>query len=53
MGLTYKFSAGSNDMKFRFNVYNFFDTTYITTIQQYGILYGIPRTFNMSLKYMF
>ena len=53
MSLTYKFSAGSNDMKFRFNVYNFFDTTYITTIQQYGILYGIPRTFNMSLKYMF
>lgn len=52
-GMTYKFNAGSNDMLLRVNVYNVLDEEYFSALQQYGYYYGNPRSFNVSLKYMF
>ena len=53
LGITYKFNLGSNDARLRANVYNVLDSEYISSRRQYGYSYGNPRSFNVSLKYMF
>ena len=53
LGITYKFSLGDNNARLRANVYNLLDNEYISSRRQYGYSYGNPRSFNVSLKYMF
>ena len=53
VGITYKFNLGSNDARLRANVYNVLNSEYISSRRQYGYSYGNPRSFNVSLKYMF
>ena len=53
LGITYKFNLGDNNARLRANVYNLFDNEYISSRRQYGYSYGNPRSFNVSLKYMF
>lgn len=52
-GLTYVFKFGSQDVKFRGNVYNLFDNSYIQQSDAYGYTNGNGRTWNASITYNF
>ena len=53
LGLTYKFSLGSNDLTFRGNVFNVFDYIGIQNSDAFGFYTENGRTFNASLRYTF
>ncbi|WP_296316407.1 TonB-dependent receptor [Winogradskyella sp. UBA3174] len=52
-GLTYKFTLGDNPLTFRANVYNVFNSAYISQTNAFGTYLGLGRTFNASLRYNF
>ena len=52
-GLTYRFTLGDNPMTFRANVFNLFNTDYLSLRDNFGYFQGVGRTFNASLRYNF
>jgi hypothetical protein len=52
-GLTYRFKVGEQQLVFRGNVYNVFNSAYINQRDQFGYFLGIGRTYNASLRLNF
>jgi len=52
-GVTYEFKFGSQKLRFRGNVYNLFNTSYIGRKDGYGYFYGLGRTYNAGIQYNF
>ncbi|WP_257656444.1 TonB-dependent receptor [Parapedobacter lycopersici] len=52
-GLTYLFRVGSQQLKFRGNVLNLFNTTYFGRKDGFGYYYGLGTTWNAGLTYSF
>ncbi|MGB7787106.1 MAG: TonB-dependent receptor, partial [Salinimicrobium sp.] len=53
LGLTHKFDLGEFEAMLIGNVYNVFDTEYISVARDNGVFYGFGRTFNIGAKINF
>ena len=53
LGLTHKFDLGEFDAMLIGNIYNIFDTEYISVARDNGVFYGFGRTFNIGAKINF
>ena len=53
LGASYRFNFGDQNIQLRGNVYNLFDTEYISQKDQYGYFYGNGLTWNFSVRYNF
>lgn len=52
-GVTYEFRFGTQKIRFRGNVYNLFNTSYIGRKDGFGYFYGLGRTYNAGIQYSF
>ncbi|MDO5656134.1 MAG: TonB-dependent receptor plug domain-containing protein [Flavobacteriaceae bacterium] len=52
-GFTYKFNFLDQGLKLRGNVYNLFNTSYISRKDNFGYFFGNGRTWNASITYEF
>lgn len=53
LGASYNLAIGTDKLMFRANVFNIFDTEYVTQQDSYGIFVGPGTTWNFSVKYQF
>ncbi len=49
LGVTYVFKFGSQNLKFRGNVNNLFNSTFLNQADRYGYFYGNGRTWNLGV----
>jgi outer membrane receptor protein involved in Fe transport len=52
-GVTYEFKFGSQKLRFRGNVYNLLNTSYIGRKDGFGYFYGLGRTYNAGIQFNF
>ena len=53
LGITHKFDLGEFEAMLMGNLYNVFDTEYISVARDNGVFYGFGRTFNIGAKINF
>ncbi len=53
LGAYYKFEIEGSRFQFAANIYNVLNHSYISQKDNYGYYFGLGRTYNVSLKYMF